>query len=199
MADAFGAENFDGVADALRNQEVIISNEAFIEFGGHFNIATLDFDEDIGPQSPGGTPMDPNQVAWWDVEIKVTRSTLDLSENKGVMISIDKDVTNSTNQHWTDFHMTIGRGVGAAFEESDEFDFLYFKTDPPPLNEVPITNPPDPVMAFGNPPMLDEPVAPDNLWWFQDPANGYFGLWPGQAGWRDIIRSPPSTSKIGMI
>ena len=165
--------------DALRVQDVVISNEKFIQFGGHFDIATLDWDETIGPNAGDNTmpSSGPNQVAWWDVVITVTR---DPTNNEGVMISIDKDVTNNTDRRWTDFHMTIGRGVGAGFVESNELDFLYFKTDPPPLNEVPVTPVPNPVMAFGNPPMLDEPAAPDNLWWFEDPANGKFGLGPGQ-------------------
>ena len=156
----------------LRQMDVLISEVDFISVG-HFSIPTIDFRETIGagitdfPTPPSG----PGQVAWWDVEIEVTRSTADVSENRGVMISIDKDVTNNTNFLWTDFHMTVGRGVGPDFEESDEFDHLYFKTDPAPVLEVPNNNFVD---AFENPPEMDEPVAPDNLWWFA-------GNKPGQA------------------
>ena len=167
-------------AAALRQQDITIPNQQFIQFGGHFDIATLDFDELVGPAAGDITtpPSGPfREVAWWDVEIQVTRSPAAADQNQGVMISIDKDVTNNTNRRWQDFHMTVGQGLGPGFVESDEFDFLFFKTDPAPLNEVPITNPPNPVQAFDNPPMLDEPIAPDNLWWFADENDG---LGPGE-------------------
>ncbi len=169
-------ENLDilNVVD-LRKTDVLISEVEFISVG-HFSIPTIDFRETIGagitnfPIPPSG----PGQVAWWDVEIEVTRSASDVNGNRGVMISIDKDVTNNTNFHWTDFHMTVGRGVGPDFEESDEFDNLYFKTDPKPVLEVPNN---DFVDAFENPPEMDEPVAPDNLWWF---AGNKAGQAPGE-------------------
>ena len=170
-------QNFDGTVenlqllnvDDLRQRDVVIDNPQFIPpANGHFNIATLDWDENIGP----GNDND----LWWDVEIKVTRSGLDIELNRGVMISIDKDVTNNTNLHWTDFHMTVGRGVGDDFVESDEFDWLYFKTEPAPLNKAP-GGFPDPVKGFDDPPMQDEPIAPDNLWWFADNTPG---VAPGQ-------------------
>lgn len=156
----------------LREMDVVIAEEVFLpQFQGHFSIATLDFRETIGagvtqfPVPPSG----PNQVAWWDVVVQVTRSTPDVAEGRGVMISIDKDVTNNTNFRWSDFHMTVGRGTGANFEESDEFDNLFFKTDPAPVLEVPDNRFVD---AFENPPEQDEPFAPDNLWWFAGDKKG---------------------------
>lgn len=117
----------------------------------HFSLATLGVEEIAYPSTnPTGY--------WWDLEIKVTRATAQVGQD--VMIAIDKDVINQTPDLWTDFHMTLGRGIGDGFAESDEFDFLYFKNDPPPVEKT---------GSFHNPPMTDEPVAPDNLWWFWDP------------------------------
>ena len=164
-------------AQDLRPRDIVIANTEFIQFGGHFDIATLDWDEIIGPGAENLVlpSSGPNQVAWWDVVIKVTRSDDAARDGRGVMISIDKDVTNNTTRHWSDFHMTLGRGTGAGFVESDEVDLLYFKNDPAPLNEKPVTPVPNPIQAFENPPMMDEPTAADNLWWFQG------GGLPGQA------------------
>ncbi len=175
--------NFDGTVENLailnaadlRKMDVVLDEVVFLpQFQGHFSIATIDFRETISAGITGFPipPSGPNQVAWWDVEIEVTRSTPDVAENRGVMISIDKDVTNNTNFHWTDFHMTVGRGVGANFEESGEFDQLFFKTDPKPVLEAPDNRFVD---AFENPPEQDEPFAPDNLWWFAGDTK------PGQA------------------
>lgn len=150
----------------LRLGDVQVPQADFLPaFQGHFSIATLDFQELVGPGVLGSgvpAPNGPGQVAWWDVVVEVTRSTAAVASGQGVMISIDKDVTNNTPLRWTDFHMTVGRGVGPGFVESDEFDGLFFKTDPAPRLEVP----PGFTDAFENPPMLDEPGAPDNLWWF---------------------------------
>jgi hypothetical protein len=121
------------------------------------------------------TVLDPTQppigreVAWWDVLIKVTTATAG-PLNEDVMISIDKDVLNQTQYYWTDFHMELGRGIGGEFQQSNEFDFLFFKTVPPPFSVD---------GKFMNPPKQDEPVAPDVLWWdWNPPVNP--GAKPGE-------------------
>jgi hypothetical protein len=118
-------------------------------------------------------PLEPptgTTVAWWDVIFNVfaapsTEPPLD------VMISIDKDVFNMTRFHWEDFHMTLGYGTGDNFQESDEFDFLFFKDDPPPFSHD---------GKFMDPPKKDEDVAADVLWWDWNPANGNNGAGPGE-------------------
>jgi hypothetical protein len=99
-----------------------------------------------------------SEVAWWDVLIKVFATPG--TPNEDVMISIDKDVLNRTGKHWTDFHMELGRGIGAAFVQSDETDFLFFKDQPPPISSD---------GKFMNPPKQDDPTAPDSLWWDWNP------------------------------
>ena len=95
----------------------------------HLDLPTLQLIEDVtGP--PGGATG--NEIAWWDVEIRVTQSPTAPSDG---MISIDKDVLNLTDRHWTDFHISIGTGVGAGFVVSDEFDFLHFKNNPGDPND----------------------------------------------------------------
>jgi len=124
----------------------------------HFKLDTLVVTEPIsslGQGSSGGHPG----VAWWDLEIKVTRDTpKDAAGNEidqDEMISIDKDVTNNTDLPWHDFHITLGTGLGDNFVESNETDFLFFKTDPNPPQE-----------KSGQFKLLgfDEPNAPDNVW-----------------------------------
>lgn len=136
--------------------------------GAHFNLATLDLLEnvnDIGGPS-GGAPG----IAWWDLVVTVTRAP---GQTDGAMIAIDKDVTNFEPWHWTDFHMTLGRGTGATFVESSENDELFFKTNPAPLNELPFLGP-NPVIAFPDV-SFDEPVDPDTIWFTGAP-----GVAPGQ-------------------
>ena len=152
----------------------------------HLTLATLHLPEIINDPSfpPGsggpGDPTDPNdptddgEFLWWDVEIKVSVDPSQLNPNTGqpnepVMLAIDKDVFNNTDRTWTDFHMTLGMGLGDQFMESDEFDFLFFKPDPPPIEKT---------GAFPPAPMkMDEPVAPDSLWWFA--GENYPGVPPG--------------------
>ena len=134
--------------------------------GAHFSLATLGIDETAGAQS--------GDELWWDVEVKVTVSTDMIGQD--AMIAIDKDVLNNTPYLWTDFHMTLGQGLGANFQESDEFDGLFFKENPEPIEKTGF---------FSNPPERDEPGAPDNLWWFFDPGNpdpnqASFGVAPGE-------------------
>jgi len=115
------------------------------------------------------TPPTGREVAWWDVLIKVTAATTG-ALNEDVMISIDKDVLNNTRFHWADFHMELGRGIGAAFERSGEFDFLFFKDEPPPISSD---------GKFMNPPSQDDAAAPDVLWWdWKPPVNP--GVKPGE-------------------
>ncbi len=160
--------------------------------GAHF-FATGQINEDVRD------PSQPGDGLWWDLDIKVTVSPNDIDTATGlprepVMLSIDKDVLNNTRFRWTDFHMTLGmRLADGSFMESDEFDFLFFKDDPPPLEET---------GAFLNPPMKDEPVAPDNLWWFdRDPFTGAMspGLPPGGLAkfWLGI-QVPPNKFVDGM-
>lgn len=143
----------------------------------HLDLPTLQLIEDVfGP--PGGATG--NEIAWWDVEVRVTQSPTAPSNG---MISIDKDVLNLTDRHWSDFHISIGTGVGAGFVVSDEFDSLFFKNNPGDPNDPinPINKSPDPNSGphFKNPPMMDETSAPDELWWFADPPL-YPGLDPGE-------------------
>ncbi len=125
------------------------------EAGSVFNLPTLGFKEEL---------VDGN---WWDVVIKVTLGPN--SPNEPVMIGFDKEVCNHTTVDWTDFHITLGTGSGGSFDESTESDGLFFKTNPEPFESLD---------RFVDPPMFDEPVAPDNLWWFRDamhpgiPVNG---------------------------
>jgi|GEM_PF-4011729 len=124
------------------------------------NLDTLRFFEQVfAPGGPSG-PVTNQGVAWWDVDIEITR---DAAQNGDEMVALDKFVFNNTGIDWDDFHITLGmRDDLGNFMESDELDDLYFKTDPAPLNERAIfTSSP----VFDNPPMLDEPVNPDNLWW----------------------------------
>ncbi len=173
----------DAIAE-LRQRDIIVSNVGFFPVGdtGAHAFATLDWDEDIGPgaiDSFTDPTRPPKEFAWWDIPITVTRSTPDIANNQGVMVSIDKDVFNNTPIRWTDFHMSVGFGVGPGYEVSDETDFLFFKDDPPPVNKAPPF--PGGVMAFADPPKQDDPVAPDELWWDWDPDNGKNGLGPGEA------------------
>jgi hypothetical protein len=152
--------------------------QQFIQIG-HFELPTIDVDETV---SDGTPDPDPRRNLWWDLEIKVTADPT--AAEFGAMIAFDKDVRNNTRFLWTDYHMTLGMGLGPNFMESDEFDNLYFKTDPPPVEK---SQPP----KFANPPMYDEPNAPDNLWWFADPPAP--GVKPGELAvfWLGI-NIPPS-------
>ncbi|MEM8945963.1 MAG: hypothetical protein AAGD11_12375 [Planctomycetota bacterium] len=158
--------------------------------GAHLSLATGALTETIGQFDPATT-----DGLWWDVDLKVTASPNDIDPSTGrprgpVMIAIDKDVFNLTQYHWTDFHMTIGmRGPNGQFMESDEFDFLFFKDLPEPIEKR---------GKFANPPMKDEPVAPDNLWWFEDAANP--GVDPGDWAqfWLGIQIPPSKFNDMGM-
>jgi len=121
------------------------------------------------------TVLDPTQppmgrtVAWWDVILTVFAPATG-TINQDVMISIDKDVYNHTRFHWTDFHMELGRGIGAAFVPSGESDFLFFKDQPPPISVD---------GKFMNPPSQDDAAAADVLWWdWKPPVNP--GAKPGE-------------------
>lgn len=123
--------------------------------GAHFALATLQADELVGATSL-------NEL-WWDLEIKVTISSDMVGQD--AMIAIDKDVLNQTPHHWTDFHMTLGRGIGegpGGFVESSETDGLFFKENPAPTEHTGF---------FKDPPSFDEPGAPDRISWFADPNN----------------------------
>ena len=145
------------IVDVVPGSGIDVPNQEFIPAPeGHFELATLNIEEVVSFQSE---PANEEQVAWWDVEIKVTREEPDV----GVMIAIDKTVINEMDVRFSDFHMTVGTGTGDDFRESDELDFLFFKTDPEPLEET---------GRFRNPPGYDEPVAPDNLWWFEECPEG---------------------------
>ncbi len=99
-----------------------------------------------------GTPSG-GGVSWWDIEIQVTRSTdAPTSED----IELEMDVFNQTGIHWDDFHITLGTGTGATFTESDELDQLFFTNAPPPATIFDM---------FPDPPMTDEVLDPDSLWW----------------------------------
>jgi hypothetical protein len=132
----------------------------------HFEMPTLVLPETVLPTTATG-----KEVAWWDTEITVVKGTSSPPE-QDVMISIDKDVYNDTKYHWTDFHMELLRipPTGGEPKLSDEFDFLFFKDEPPPISTD---------GKFMDPPKKDEPVAPDQLWWdYNPPANP--GVWPGE-------------------
>ena len=74
-----------------------------------------------------------------------------------VMIPVNEDVLNLTGLHWDDYHIELGTGgFGKPFVRSDEDDQLFFKDDPAPKNTD----------HFKNPPMKDDLVDPDALWWF---------------------------------
>ena len=118
---------------------------------------------------PLGPPMG-RDVAWWDVIFNVFANPT-TAPPTDVMISIDKDVFNMTRFHWEDFHMTLGYGVGDNFEESGEFDFLFFKDEPPPFSHD---------GKFMDPPKKDDDLAADVLWWDWNPANGNNGAAPGE-------------------
>jgi hypothetical protein len=131
---------------------------------GHFMLPTIDVGESAGDGGPG---TDPRQNLWWDLEIKVTADPS--AATLGAMIAFDKDVFNRTRFRWTDYHMKLGMGLGPNFMESDELDFLSFKGNPAPMEKS---------GAFPMMPMVDEPVAPDNLWWLIDDTHP--GVFPGQ-------------------
>ena len=116
----------------------------------HFSLATLQVDEPISSLGHGSAGSHPG-VAWWDLEIKVTRST---GQTGNEMISIDKDVFNKTDIPWHDFHLTLGTGLGDNFVESGENDLLFFKTNPAPQDST------GQFALLG----FDEPVDPDNVW-----------------------------------
>ncbi len=166
--------------------------------GAHLSLATGQIDEIVRDPRDPQPPMTgkPNQILWWDLDLKVTVSPNDIDTATGrprepVMLAIDKDVINQTRFHWTDFHMTLGmRRPDGSFMESDEFDFLFFKDDPPPMEKQGL---------FENPPMKDEPVAPDNLWWFWNPGKGFPGVKPGDLAifWMGI-QIPPHKFENGM-
>ncbi len=130
--------------------------------GAHFSLDTLYVLERAGST---GAP-DPLRNLWWDlgIEVAVTPNMATM----GAMIAIDKDVINRTPFRWTDFHMTLGMGFGDNFMESNESDLLFFKPNPPPMEKS---------GAFPNPPMTDEPIDPDSLWWGPDP--NFPGVPPG--------------------
>lgn len=146
----------------------------------HLGLATGSIAETVG---------DPTTTAglWWDIDLKVSVPVGELDPSTGrprepVMLGIDKDVLNETRWRWTDFHMTIGMRdpVTGEFMESDEFDFLFFKTDPAPRTHDGL---------FDDPPEMDEPVAPDNLDWF---ARNSPGVLPGQTAFFWLgIQIPP--------
>ncbi len=172
---------FLGVSGGESNVEVPAFNFFSVgSAGAHLNLATGHINEVV--HNPAT-----NKGLWWDIDLKVTVSLNDLDTLTGqpqlpVMLAIDKDVLNQTRWRWTDFHMTLGmRGPDGSFMESDEFDFLFFKDTPPSINTS---------GHFDNPPMQDEPVAPDNLWWF---ANNTPGVLPGELAkfWLGI-QIPPS-------
>lgn len=74
-----------------------------------------------------------------------------------VMIPVNEDVLNLTGLHWDDYHIELGTGgFGKPFVRSGEDDQLFFKDDPAPKNTD----------HFKNPPMKDDLVDPDALWWF---------------------------------
>jgi len=150
-------------ASDLANQNVDISNEVFIpgSQGGHFKIDTLEWDEAVGRDAGADLGSShPREIAWWDVEIKVTRAA---GVGGDVMISLDKDVTNNSGVRWLDFHMSVGTGVGSAFTATDG---LIFKTAPEPINEIPVTG--AGVQAFDNP----AEMTPTDLWWFASQRPG---------------------------
>jgi hypothetical protein len=153
---------------------------------GHFSLPTIYVGEAVGD---GGPNTDPTQNLWWDLEIKVTAETT--AAQAGAMIAFDKDVVNQTRFRWTDYHMTLGMGLGPNFMPSDPSDGLYFKTDPAPMEKS---------GAFPNPPMYDNPIEPDNLWWLVDattPGSVPPGVLPGQIAnfWLGIV-IPPSKFMI---
>jgi hypothetical protein len=127
----------------------------------HFGLDTLEVFETL---EDAAIPILP-AVSWVDLVITVER---DLTDTGDQMVAVDKFVRNFTTFKWYDFHMTIGTGSGLGFVESDEFDGLFFKDTPSPLNEPGILAPG--VAVFKNPPGFDDPNAPDNLWWTVDPA-----------------------------
>jgi hypothetical protein len=153
---------------------VQINNQSFIPVG-HFSLPTLDVEEmNIGT---GGFPGGREGVAWWDLEIVVTRNVPQPGRPNDAWISIDKDVFNNGPVRWDDFHLTLGTGLGAGFVESPDNDNLFFKLDPPPVEEL---------GAFQNPPLSDFDLRPtdteaDNLWWFANPPAGFPGVPPGAA------------------
>ncbi len=149
------AEIGDGPA-AIGFQEFIPGTNPRAKFG----LDTLRFFEQVfAPGGPSG-PVTNKGIAWWDVDILVTR---DAAQNGPEMLSLDKFVFNNTGLPWDDFHITLGtRNQQDDFVESGESDDFYFATNPAPLNERAIfTSGP----TFQNPPMLDEPSEPENLWW----------------------------------
>jgi hypothetical protein len=132
----------------------------------HLSLPTLILPETVLPSTP---PVTGKEVAWWDVRIKVTRPT-SVPPDQDVMISIDKDILNTTPYHWTDFHMDLLREIDGTFQLSNEFDFLFFKDQPPPISSDD---------KFMNPPKKDDPAAADQLWWdWNPPANP--GVKPGE-------------------
>ena len=151
------AEIGDGPAE-IGFQQFIPSNDP----AAKDNLDTLQFNETVFPPGGQSGPVTNNGVAWWDVDISVMRVAI---QDRDEMIALDKFVLNDVNSgiDWDDFHMTLGmRNAAGDFMESDESDGLYFKTDPAPVNEGGFfTAGP----TFINPPQLDNPVNPDNLWW----------------------------------
>jgi hypothetical protein len=125
----------------------------------HFSLATLTINESVLG----------NRGAW-DLQIDVTRTPPEAGLRDEV-ISIDKNVSNLTDLRWEAFHMTLGFGMGSEFVESGEAEFLFFNDSPPPAEET---------SAFQNPPVKDEDVRADTLWWFGPPgleAEGTARFW----------------------
>lgn len=117
----------------------------------------------LTPRAPATFPGDVAQfdktlsdLDNFDMEILVT----------GIMVMgnstiiLDERVFNNTGLTWQDYHFTLGTGGFGAqpFAESTELDDLFFLTDGAnaPMNLG---------GNFNNPPMFDEPLAPDDLTW----------------------------------
>ena len=126
--------------------------------GAHFGLATLSLDESV---TAGGVSGGEPGIAWWDIRILVTRSFDTIGQD--VMIAIDKAVTNQTVELWGSLKLTLGTGLDAGFQESDDLDLMFFKPDPAPIEET---------GAFANPPTFDvDPnTISDNLEWFGPPG-----------------------------
>ncbi len=90
-----------------------IEKETFIpstDANAHFGMDTVNIEESVNSMSP------------FDIEISI----MNIPEGESKVISVDKKITNNLGFKMSDFHMTVGTGVGAGFTESGESDFLSF-------------------------------------------------------------------------
>jgi hypothetical protein len=137
--------------------------------------------------APGGVSGGEPGVAWWDIDIVVTRP---IGDNGSDLLDLKHlRVTNNTGIDWKDFHVTIGQKTAAGvFVPSPVNSGLFFRNTPAPVNTA--NGGAGDVQAFDAAPEQDTAGAPDQLWWDGGP-----GLNNGQTtGFRLRVHLPTDTT-----